>query len=356
MNSKVLFFMNNLNRTGSETLLFNFILDVDKTKKIDIGIVLIEKGGELVSEIPSHIPIYYLNTSFSISDKLSFHLGVDIIGNRLKKIQKDYGANSWYFNTIANLNLLKYKPNFMVDTFVHVHELLYNFESLHTNEFKLLLENCDHLIACSPLVQQIFTPYFTKKISVINSTIDQQRLQNLLAKTSPLTSTKIRIISSGTICYRKGTDLFYEVAALLPKDKFECIWLGNFADNAFAEVIKSKNTHTNQIQFFHTETEKEYLQLVKSASIFVSTSREESMGLVMLEAAAFGVPIIALNSGGAELIVNGSNGQICYDARPEKIAQMILDMSSHLSDFQNNGTIPFTYQEEFQKFVSLFTH
>jgi glycosyltransferase involved in cell wall biosynthesis len=62
---------------------------------------------------------------------------------------------------------------------------------------------------------------------------------------------------------------------------------------------------------------------MQSADLFLSCSREESMGLVMMEAIYCGVPVLATDSGGSSLIVNDQNGKVCFDFRPETLSQEI---------------------------------
>ena len=47
------------------------------------------------------------------------------------------------------------------------------------------------------------------------------------------------------------------------------------------------------------------------------------MGLVMMEAIYCGVPVLATDSGGSALIVNDQNGKVCFDFRPDALAQEI---------------------------------
>jgi glycosyltransferase involved in cell wall biosynthesis len=62
---------------------------------------------------------------------------------------------------------------------------------------------------------------------------------------------------------------------------------------------------------------------MQGADLFLSCSREESMGLVMMEAIYCGVPVLATDSGGSSLIVNDQNGKVCFDSRPDTLAQEI---------------------------------
>jgi glycosyltransferase involved in cell wall biosynthesis len=65
---------------------------------------------------------------------------------------------------------------------------------------------------------------------------------------------------------------------------------------------------------------------MQGADLFLSCSREESMGLVMMEAIYCGVPVLATDSGGSSLIVNDQNGKVCFDFRPDTLAQEIQDL------------------------------
>ncbi len=356
MPQKVLFFLNTLKRTGSETIIFQLICDLHQARKVQIGIVLKEKGGDLVAELPADIPVYYLDHHFSLFDKTAFHFGVDVLGNRLKKIQESFQADLWYFNTVNQLGLLKYKTQFDVQAWVHIHELLYNFDSVKKEEVQLLLSQCDQLIACSDLVKDIFKDIFKGPLQVINSTINSQKISaNLLKKqrSSP-DSKKLKVVTAGTLSHIKGAELFYEVAAILSKDNFEFIWIGDLAANGFAEIIYQKNLKAPQIKFISAKSDEAYLKELAQADIFFSSSRSESMGLVMLEAAALNIPVFALNSGGARLIVNESNGHICYDTRPEIMAQELKEMSNKLANFHPANNFPFPYETEINKFIALF--
>ena len=68
-------------------------------------------------------------------------------------------------------------------------------------------------------------------------------------------------------------------------------------------------------------------QTLKRALCLVLLSRREGYGLVVAEAAALGVPSVALrhpDSAAAELIVEGINGYTCASTDPDEIASVIL--------------------------------
>jgi glycosyltransferase involved in cell wall biosynthesis len=353
MSQRVLFFVNNLNRTGSETLILNLINDLNKQKEVEIGVVLFQKGGDLVSEIASNIPVFYLDLEFSLMDKLLFHSGIDVIGNKIAKIHHQFHATTWYFNTFDHVGLLKYKERFNCRAFVHVHEMIGRFDSINKNELYSIIEYCDHLIACSSLIKELFETFFPKPITVINSTIDFGKIGQFKKPKTFNPNEKVTVLTSGTISYNKGADIFYEVAKLVSKDTFEFVWLGKPNQTAFSEIVRLKNEETNSVQFVQTSTQEEYLELFSQANIFLSTSREESMGLVLMEAIALEIPVLATNSGGSTLIVDDQVGQICEDLRPEIIAQQLVEMSKNLDQFSFSGGQKFLYSEELEKLIQV---
>jgi len=332
---RILFFTKDLNRTGAEIILFNIIESLDRSK-FDVGIVLMQKGGELIKYLPKDVPVFYLEYTFNLFDKIRFHLGEDVLLNRLKKIQLDFKSDLWYINTIDHAYLLKYKKHFSIKTGIHVHEYLYNFEQLSAEEIKLLIEEADHVIGCSVLVEKLFKSIVGFKYTTFQSVINTQYIDQCLKKPTPKSGNKKRIVSSGTLCYRKGLDVFLETSTFFKGEDFEFIWLGKWPKNGYAELLQTKIIQGQfpNVQILDQLDHQEYVQTMGSADLFLSCSREESMGLVMMEAIYCGVPVLATDSGGSSLIVNDQNGKVCFDSRSEVLALEIQSLLDKHNDFE----------------------
>jgi glycosyltransferase involved in cell wall biosynthesis len=321
---RILFFTKDLNRTGAEMILFNIVEKLDRSE-FDIGVVVLQHGGELIAQLPKDVKLYFLASNFNLSDKIRFHLGEDVMLNRIKKIQQDFKSDIWYINTVDHAYLLKFKEHFSVKTCIHVHEYLYNFEQIAAQEINLLIEEADQVIGCSVLVENLFKSLLGSKYVTFQSAIDTQYIDHYLKETTPKSGTKKRIVSSGTLCYRKGLDLFLETSTFFKGEDFEFIWLGKWPNNGYAELLKSKINAGEfpNVQILDQLNHQEYVHTMCSADLFLSTSREESMGLVMMEAIYCGVPVLATDSGGSSLIVNDQNGKVSFDFRPATLAQEI---------------------------------
>ena len=324
---RILFFTKDLNRTGAEMILFNIVEKLDRSK-FDIGVVVLQQGGELIAQLPKDINLYYLASNFNLSDKIRFHLGEDVMLNRLKKIQQEFKSDIWYINTIDNAYLLKFKDHFSVKTCIHIHEYLYNFEQISAQEIKLFIDQADQVIGCSILVEKLFISLIGSKYVTFQSAIDTHYIDQCLTEIRLKSGNKKRIVSSGTLCYRKGLDLFLETSTFFKGEDFEFLWLGKWPNNGYAELLKSKIKAGEfpNAQILDQLNHQEYVQTMCSADLFLSCSREESMGLVMMEAIYCGVPVLATNSGGSSLIVNDQNGKVCFDFRPATLSQEIQDI------------------------------
>jgi glycosyltransferase involved in cell wall biosynthesis len=331
---RILFFTKDLNRTGAEVILFNIIEKLDRSK-FDIGVVVMQKGGELIANLPKDISLFFLESTFNLSDKIRFHFGEDVMLKRLKKIQQEFKSDIWYINTIDNAYLLKYKEQFPVKTCLHVHEFLYNFEQIASQEIKLVIEKTDQVIGCSVLVEKLFKPLLGNKYMTFQSAIDTHFIETCLSEIKPTSTHKKRIVSSGTLCYRKGLDIFLEVSTFFTDSNVEFIWLGKWPKNGYAELLQFKINAGEfpNVQILDQLNHQEYVQTMQSADLFLSCSREESMGLVMMEAIYCGVPVLATDSGGSSLIVNDQNGKICFDSRPATLANEVQHLIENHSQF-----------------------
>ena len=83
-------------------------------------------------------------------------------------------------------------------------------------------------------------------------------------------------------------------------------------------------------------------ELLKGASILVAPSQAyESFGLTLIEAMAFGVPIVATDVGGMpEVLGDTKAGYICSKDRPDEFAKAIITILSNpeiLEEMGRNG-------------------
>lgn len=331
---RILFFTKDLNRTGAEMILFNIIEKLDRSK-FDIGVVLMQQEGELVSHLPKDVHLFYLESTFTLFDKIRFHLGEDVMLNRLKRIEREFKSEIWYINTITNAFILKYSGHFSVFKFLHIHENLFGIGHLSLTDTEIILNKVDHYIACSDIIFNQLKSITQKPCSTIQSCIDKSFIDSFFTNYVKPQNTKIKILGSGTICQVKGVEIFVEISKLFDPAKYEFVWIGKWSKTGYSEVLRRNidSIENTAIEIKNNLSQAAYIHEICSADLFLSCSREESMGLVMMEAIYCGVPVLATDSGGSSLIVNDQNGKICFDSRPATLANEVQHLIENHSQF-----------------------
>lgn len=135
--------------------------------------------------------------------------------------------------------------------------------------------------------------------------------------------TKFRILYLGSLLIRKG--LIYHFEALkklnLPADKFEAWFIGKVDDELQSTVEKYK---ADNWKFFGHLNHYDLPKYISACDVAVQPSLEEGLSMVIPQMMGCGTPVIATtNSGGEDMIDNGSNGFIVPVRSPEAIAEKI---------------------------------
>ena len=119
-----------------------------------------------------------------------------------------------------------------------------------------------------------------------------------------------RVVSIGRYAYDKGNDLLLQAWAVVEKNMPD--WTldiyGNGNKESYQKLMDELGIDPHRCHLYGpvSDVKTEYL----SSSIFVLPSRFEGFGLVIIEAMACGVPVIAFDceNGPRSIITNGENG------------------------------------------------
>ncbi len=354
---KILFFSNNFNRTGAEVVLFNLICRLDPTQ-YQVGLIVTSESGQLISELPKHIDCFRLKVKYNILDKVLHYFGIDLLFRQLFEIQKKGQYSIWYVNSLSPSFVLKYAKSFSVNTVCHIHELSSNYSYLSDNDFNYVLKS-DVIISCSLLVYEQIIKSYDGPIKTINSAIDTDYIAGLNLKRKN-EGKVITVVCSGSISDRKGTDLFIEVAQRLKNKNYKFVWLGQFSKSGYSLWIKQTlaKLRLSNIEFVTPTSQFEYYTEINNADLYFSSSREESLGLAMMEALYLGLPVVALNSGGPSLFIDESNGLLINSFDANVISSLInhfieVELKNYSREVLQNIPIKFNLNNEFIRWEDL---
>lgn len=97
----------------------------------------------------------------------------------------------------------------------------------------------------------------------------------------------------------------------------------------------------SSVQFFERVPSDELLRLYREAMLFILSSDEEGLGIVILEAMASGLPVVATDCGGPSTsVVEGETGFIVPRGNAEELAQrtaLLLNDSARAASMGNKG-------------------
>lgn len=221
---------------------------------------------------------------------------------------------------------------------------LYQYVVQSITEFRIL--NCaNHIIVDTGYVaEQIKQYYKEKKIRSLPQmyVIPQGINEYYCSLRCDLKSNTI--LSVGSISRRKGhlilLKAFDEVCRQVPDAKL--VIAGVLAEQDYYEELQcyiQQSPNASNIQLFVNLPQENLYALYQSASIFALHSQEESQGIVLAEAMAIGLPIIATNVGGIPFVVeNRKTGLLSnygdYDSFANNLIDLLTDynLCKQLSD------------------------
>jgi glycosyltransferase involved in cell wall biosynthesis len=143
------------------------------------------------------------------------------------------------------------------------------------------------------------------------------------------TEGKFRILFVGRHIERKGIEYLIKAAAMLDPDKFEVRIVGHgdltpkLKEQASAEAPRQV-TFLGKLPKEDLEKEYEFAGCFILPAIIDSKGDTEGLGVVLIEAAEYGLPIIAGNVGGIiDVIKDGETGLLVNEKSPEGLANAI---------------------------------
>lgn len=313
---RILFFTPYATRTGSEMMIYYILKYLDRTR-FEAGLVCFAKG-ELVNDLPKDIPVFYARREFNLADKVSFHLGFHPTTRAVKEISKKFKADLWYVNTIMLSDVVHLANELHIPVITHVHELSAMYSQVSLRDFKLIAEKSDLVIGCSDTVCRCMSESGSKNVERLYSFVDLSEITPNVNRVREIRESwgvkpgDFVWIMSGTSSERKGFDLLPEIALQFPKSSnVHLVWVGKLTDDGLVYWTTERCKQIDQVKIHIVGAKKEdYFSYIDAADGFMLTSRQEPFGLVLVEAAWLGKPIVSFDSGGPSEFITPDLGTV----------------------------------------------
>lgn len=350
---KILFITHEVSRTGAPMVLLHF-LNWLQIHKPEVKVTLLAlKGGTMEAEFKASCTTYYNYTdetkdlTHSILKRVLYKLRVCKQRNRRNLFMKKLASKDFdvvYANTIISIPIaveIK-KISSTCKVLAHVHELNAIIKLALPN-FTSYTKSIDYFIVPSKLVKNNLITNWAIKNENIQIVYECAKTQDDI----PLNEEKNRnnsfvIGASGLVHWRKGQDVFVQLARYLTSNHPECdikfVWVGKlpYREKIIIEEDVLKLGLKDRITFLG-EVFNPSVQY-KQFDVFVMTSREDPFPLVCIEVGMLGKPIISFDKAvGTNEILKNSGGFIVPYLDIETMASSVLDYYHNPSLVKSHG-------------------
>jgi|GEM_PF-4837638 len=243
----------------------------------------------------------------------------------------------------------------------------------------LLLADVDALVAVSGYVKSHLATYTDPdRIQVIYPGVDTQRFTPVLPTKSATQRSsdeqRVRarfgiterhiLMANGKLAAHKNISTIIRALALIPDAALLLVGSGSVTREKMYRELAVEQGVSKRLHFVGTVPNEKLPELYRAASFFVHAARSEALGIVLLEALASGVPVVAPDVGGvSEAVISGFNGTLYADPRDHQ--QLAASVIALLSDperralYARNGrayvTARFDWRVIMPQYVELFS-
>lgn len=324
MKKKILFLCSNMNIGGFQKSLINLLLNFDYDK-YDVDLLLIEKNGIFMRDIPSEVNILEIPNLYSC-----FFKGINpslklLLKNRyyylflmrivigiinyfdkgkaaifmskfIPKINKEYDCCIDYNGQYLNYYMIDKVNAKRKITYFHSDYAKWDY---YKNADKKYYKYADAIVTVSDICVDSMKKYFPEyadKIYCIENIITKKTVKpNFKLEHCKMNTSDMTIVTVGRVCLGKGYDFAFEAAQLLKKNKvdFHWYWIGPGNEESEVKELMSKYDINDKFYFLGPSSDPYYY--LEKADIAVFPSRFEGKAVVIEETKVINKPIVVTN-------------------------------------------------------------
>jgi glycosyltransferase involved in cell wall biosynthesis len=279
--------------------------------------VTINKSFPVITQIK-----YLANTYRFIKDEILKQKKIDIIHSHLS-----YPGG--FLGTIVQKK--RKIPNILTE---HSRIKSYFRSWFHKQCVRYALRKTTSIIAVSSALSEEIISFCHRPVTVIHNIVDSDKFELKKNKSGEI----INIGFLGSLKNNnKGLDILLKSVSLLERKNFflhiggNGVLLDDFKKMALDLNIDSK------CKFYGEISQDEIADFYSKLDLFVLASRSETFGIVLIEAMACGIPVIATKCGGPQEIVTPSTGMLIPKENIEELKNAIISMSENIGSYNNEA-------------------
>jgi phosphatidylinositol alpha-1,6-mannosyltransferase len=201
-----------------------------------------------------------------------------------------------------------------------------------------IVTNSHHVITNSQGTADVIKGLIpAEKITIITPYLHTTLATDTTAK--KVSTDSINLLSVGRLVKRKGHDMVIQAIKLLDNPNLHYTIIGSGAEEQNLRDLIKEWKLTNNVVIKTKVSDEELKEYYQSADIFIMTTRMigadvEGFGIVYVEAASFGLPIIASRGSSAEELFDTTTACLVDGTKPESVAQGINSLISDAAQRQ----------------------
>lgn len=209
-------------------------------------------------------------------------------------------------------------------------------KSYHVPLFELAYNHCEKLILVSESLRkgiEVLVPAALERSIVIPNMI---REDLFLPPSEPRKTSPFVFLWAGRLEHVKGVDLLLRAVKSLSdltELQFSVRLAGKGSLREELELQASNLGISDRVIFLGRLSREEMQKEMQEANCKVLPSRYEAFGVVLIEAMATGLPLIATRSGGPDSIVTMDNGLLIERENSDDLAEAMQEMMAHIKAY-----------------------
>lgn len=350
---KILHIIATLGSGGAEKMLVDILKEM-KERGIECEVAVLTKNNNFFGEKMKalNIPIYY-----GMTDKVYTFKNVIFLKEIIRKNNYDCIHSHLYAPQLfLPLALITIRKKALLITTEHNTNNRRRNNRFFWKLDKWMYNKYDGIICISKATEKNlvdYLPTLKNKTIVIENGIDT----NQYAKALPLKRKEISldlnendkiILMVADMREQKDHETLIRASILLPEN-YKIIFVG---DGERMNSVKEYALEKGSKSIIFLGSRKDVPALMKTSDVFVLSSRWEGFGLVVVEAAAAGLPVIASNVNGLSDVVKTIGGKLFEPFNEEELASRIIQVV-HSEKIENDSS-SYTIQTTVDKYLEFY--